>query len=116
MSNSESLEKRYLFFKGVFKIQNDYAHKYELDKKTQLAYENHHHKRQWLYAIILNDIQDLRASKNFFANSSASKITGLSMFLLISFFEFLIAHKISQKITSGLMKFVLSKYHSFNSN
>ena len=77
-SNNTDPIKRYQFAKQVFKIQIDYAKKYEVSNDViEYIYYNHY-KSLLHYAIIANDY-DFIINAKFILNNSKNKST---MFLL----------------------------------
>jgi len=67
-SASQSMQKRYNFLKGVYRIQKDYIKKYNVSIKIEEEIDFKHFESAYPYAVILGDLETVEKGKLIFKN------------------------------------------------
>lgn len=111
-SNSQSFVKRHLFSKGVFRIQTEYAMKYNVNKQTVSEIKQGYYKSGWIYAFLSEDENTLIDAELFYKTADIKK----NKKYMIAFVIKLMRYSLRYSFSKGPMKFLVSLmfelYHS----
>lgn len=85
-SYSQSVQKRYNFLKGVYRIQKDYINKYNVPIRIEEEIDLKHYESAYPYAVILSDVETVEKGKLIFQNRPHKNMKVRSALFLSNFF------------------------------
>jgi glycosyltransferase involved in cell wall biosynthesis len=110
-SNSQSFLKRHLFAMGVFRIQNEYASKYNVDKQTVNKMKQGYYKSSWIYAFLSEDENMLKDAKVFYETRDILNKKYIFILHIIKFLEYSLKYNFSKRFMKALVSLTFQLYH-----
>jgi glycosyltransferase involved in cell wall biosynthesis len=110
-SNSQSFVKRHLFSKGVFRIQTEYASKYNVDRQTLNELKRNYYKSSWIYAFLSDDENSLKDAELFYETADIKKNKKNMIAFLIKFIRYSLKYNSSKRFMKALVSLTFQLYH-----
>ena len=115
-SNSQSYFKKHAFSKGVFRLQTEYASKYNVDRRTINELNQGYYKSSWIYAFLSEDGNTLKDAELFYETTDTLKIKKNMVVFVIKFLRYSLNYRFLKKLMKILVALTFQLYHFLRGN
>ena len=111
VSNSQFYFKKHLFAKGLFRIQIEYASKYNLSRQIKGELNRGYYKSSWIYAFLSEDENTLKDAELFYETTEILKIKRNMVAFVIKLLRHSLKYSFSKRAMKILVTLTFQLYH-----